>query len=568
MKLSVYLLVVVWSIFSGLSTNASAAVTKPETNVLKIGITQEFDTLNLINARMLVSRYVYNFVNRTLVTLDLDSRWIPLLITKIPTLENGLARFEGQGAKRHVVADFEIKPDLFWGDGTPVTAKDVKLAWEVALSKYSTVAELEAYAQVKSIVLDPKDEKKFTFVYNEARFNFSYLGEFIALPAHIEGPIFKKFGNRKEGYLQNTEYATNPTNPGLYMGPYVVTEFKHCSHVVLERNPQYKSKPAKIAKIILKVIPNTNTLESNLRSGAIDMVSIFGFTLDQALAFERKAKSTKMPYSVVYQPSLVYEHIDLNLENKILQDKNVRKALVYAIDREALTKALFEGKQKPAVHNLAPMDPWFTDDPQKIVVYEASKRRAKALLEDAGWKVNAEDGFRYKNGERLSLSLMTTAGNKVRELVQVYLKNEWKKVGVDIQIKNEPARVYFGETIRKSTFDAMAMYAWTSLPEADLSRQFHSRSIPTEKNAFSGNNTPKWSNAEVDALLDNVLTEFDFGKRKQAMTKFLYLYTDEVPVIPLYYRSDVSVVPNNLKGHAVSPHAFPATNFVENWELL
>lgn len=547
---------------------ANAAIGNGDKTTLRIGITQEFDSLNPLHARMLVSRYVYNMINRTLVTLDKDARWVPMVAKSIPTLENGEAKVIKEGGKEKIVANWEIRENYTWGDGTPVTAKDVKFSWEVAQAKFSGVNDRDVYAQVEEIKIDPKNPRKFTFKYREAAYNYYHIGNFALLPEHIERPIFKKYGSKKEGYIKNSEYAKNPTNPGLYMGPYVISQLKLGSHVVLTKNPKFTVKPAKIEKIVLKLIPNTNTLESNLRSGTIDMISTFGFTLDQALAFEKKSKQNNWAYNIDFQESITYEHIDLNMDNPKLKDIRVRKALVYAINRKELTTALFEGRQKPAVHNVSPVDPWFTDDPNEIVVYDPSKRKARKLLTDAGWKLNKEDGYRYKNGERLTFTLMTTAGNKTRELVQVFLKNEWKKVGVDIKIKNEPARVYFGETVRKGTFDSMAMYAWTSSPEWNPARLLHSRNIPRSDNGYAGNNAGKWVDPAVDKALDDLNAEFDVNKRKAIMAKVLRAYTDQVPVIPLYYRSNVSVKPKNMKGHFVSSHQFPGTNYVENWEIL
>ena len=100
------------------------------------------------------------------------------------------------------------------------------------------------------------------------------------------------------------------------------------------------------------------------------------------------------------------------MTHPILKDHRVRKALVLSINRDELTKALFEGRQRSAIHAFSPMDPWYTDDPKKVVLYPFSRRKAKKLLDQAGWKMQA-DGFRAKKGERLKLSLMTTAGNKV-----------------------------------------------------------------------------------------------------------------------------------------------------------
>ena len=310
-------------------------------------------------------------------------------------------------------------------------------------------------------------------------------------------------------------------------------------------------------------------MEANLRSNTIDMISFIGFTLDQALQFRKKVQKNKLPYHVNIRPSLIYEHIDLNLRNEILKDIRVRKALVYAIDRDQLTKALFEGIQKKAIHNISPQDPWYTDDPQKIVLYPTSKTKSKELLEKAGWKLK-EDGYRYKDGKKLKLTIMTTAGDKTREMVQVFLQREWKQVGVDLNIKNEVAKIFFGDTIKKRQNDKpiLSMFAWLSSPETSPRSQFSTKSIPSKENSYSGQNYTHWKNKEVDSLIEKLEVEFNAEKRKDIMAKILYHYTNEVPVIPLYYRSDISVTPKNLIGYRLNGNQYPTTNFIEDWRFV
>jgi peptide/nickel transport system substrate-binding protein len=160
---------------------------------------------------------------------------------------------------------------------------------------------------------------------------------------------------------------------------------------------------------------------------------------------------------------------------------------------------------------------------------------------------------------------MTTAGNKTRELVQVYLQEQWKQVGIEVNLKNEPARVYFSETTKKRKFQAMAMYAWVSAPENNPKTNLSTFNIPTEKNGWSGQNYPGWSNKAVDLACEAIDTEFSAAKRRTHAIQILKAYTEEVPVIPLFYRSDISVIPPSLKNYRPTGHQFAETNEIELW---
>jgi peptide/nickel transport system substrate-binding protein len=540
----------------------------PTNSELRIGASQEFENLNPMLSSMAATTYIFFATRRILLQQTADNRYLPEMVIERPSIENGLAAWVGEGEAKRLTAKFEIRPEVVWGDGTPVTAHDLAFARQIALDDNISIASRTIYEAIEKIDIDATNPKKFTITYKTARWDYNSISAlWELLPKHLEEPVYKKYGKVREGYEKNSNYVTNPTNPGLYSGPYVISELKLGSHVSLVRNPKWwgAQKPS-IEKITFKLLPNTGTLEANLLSGTIDMISTLGLDLDQAVALEKKVATEKLPFAVKFRPSLEYEHIDLNLRDATLADVRVRRALVHAINRDELTQALFGGRQIKAVHNLSPIDPWFTDDPSKIATYTFSRRTAQKLLDEAGWSEKG-DGFRYKDGKKLSFVFMTTSGNKTRELVQTYLQDQWKKVGIEVIVKNEQARVFFGETMRKIQFPHMALYAWISRPEASPRSNLHSSMIPSEANAYSGQNYPGWNNPAVDKLIEELDVEFDPAKRLSLAHQVIKAYTEDVPVIPLYYRSKNTVVPANLNRHELSPSLIPDTQWVEFWDL-
>ena len=203
------------------------------------------------------------------------------------------------------------------------------------------------------------------------------------------------------------------------------------------------------------MIENTAALEANLLSGAIDMVAgELGLTLDQALAFEQRNGDR---FRVHYQPGLLYEHVDVNLDNPILADLRVRKALMLGLDRQAMSEQLFQGRQPVADTKVSPLDWVYNDD---VTHYSEDLEAAGALLDEAGW-TEIRNGIRHNAaGQPLQLELMTTAGNRTRELVEQVLQSQWRRLGIDVRIRNEPARVFFGQTLDERRFTGLAMFAW------------------------------------------------------------------------------------------------------------
>ena len=252
-----------------------------------------------------------------------------------------------------------------------------------------------------------------------------------------------------------------------------MSEVSSGSHIALEANPTWWGSEPHFKRIVVKVIENTAALEANLLSGAIDMVAgELGLTLDQALAFEQRNSDR---FRVHYQPGLLYEHVDVNLDNPILADLRVRKALMLGLDRQAMSEQLFQGRQPVADTKVSEMDWVYNDD---VTRYSEDLEAAGALLDEAGWS-EIRNGIRHNAaGQPLQLELMTTAGNRTRELVEQVLQSQWRRLGIDVRIRNEPARVFFGQTLDERRFTGLAMFAWSSAPEHVPRTIMHSEEIP------------------------------------------------------------------------------------------
>ena len=524
---------------------------------LVIGITQYPSTFHPNIDSMLAKSYVHGLTRRPITVINAKWDTVCLLCEELPTLENGGAKLEktpdGQDG---IAVTYKIINEAIWGDGTPITVDDVIFTWETGKHPKTGVSSTEGYRRILSI--DRIDDKTFTLHVDRRTFDYNNLSTMGLLPAHIERPKFAD----PETYKTQTAFDTDPMNPGLFMGPYIMTDAKTGSHMIFERNPKWWGKKPAFDKITVRVIENTTTLEANLLSGGIDMISgELGLNVDQALAFEKRHGRK---YSILFHPGLIYEHIDLMLDNPVLQDIRVRQALMYAIDRKAISERLFGGKQPVANTGINPLDWIYADD---VPRYVHDPARADALLNDAGWTRGA-NGIRVNaTGEPLRLEIMTTAGNRTRELVEQVLQSQWKEQGIDIRIRNEPARVFFGETVTKRKFTAMAMFAWISSPESVPRTTLHSKEIPTEANSWSGQNYTGFSNPEMDALLEQIELELDREKRRVLWQRLQHIYATELPALPLYFRANSFILPKWLGGIQPTGHQFPTTLWVEHWSV-
>lgn len=529
-----------------------AAAAKDE---LVIGLTQFPSNFHPNIDSMAAKAYVLAMTRRPFTVYDKDWKLICMLCTELPSIEKGTAKiFDMPDGTKGIATTYTIQPNATWGDGTPVTTDDVMFTWEVGRNEQSSTGNLELYRRILKV--EVHDKKTFTFHVSKLTFEYAGINDFGILPAHIERQNFADPAN----YRRRTAYDTDTTNPGLYFGPYRITQVAPGSHVVLEPNPTWYGEKPHFKRITVRTIENTSALEANILSGAIDYIAgELGVSLDQALAFEKRHRDR---FNVIYKPGLIYEHIDFNLDNPILQDKRVRHALIYALDREAMSRQLFEGKQPVVNSFVSPLDWMVAAD---IPTYKYDARKAAALLDEAGWST-LRNGVRHNAaGQPLSLELMTTAGNRIRETVQQVLQSQWRKLGIDVRLRNEPARVFFGETMRKRQFPAMGMYAWISSPENVPRSTLRSDEIPIPEKSFAGQNTPGFRNAEMDKLIDDIEIELDKEKRRVMWHRIQEIYAEELPVLPLYSRADPFIIPKWLTGVTPTGHQYSSALWVETW---
>lgn len=535
---------------------AAPASAQAKRESLTIGMTQFPATMNPLIDSMLAKSYVLAMVRRPLMTFDANWQLVCLLCTEVPTFENGLAkRIDLGDGNQGVAVTMTLHPKAAWGDGTKLTSRDVAFTIEVGKHPKSGIASSELFRRILKVEI--KDDKTFTLHVDRVTFDYNRWILDI-LPAHLEEKAFAEPAD----YRNRTLFDREPANKGLYAGPYRVTEVVPGSHIALAPNEHWWGQKPHFQRVVVRVIENTAALEANLLSGAVDYVAgELGLSLEQVLAMEERLKDR---FRFVYKAGLIYEHMDVNLDHPILKDKRVRQALLLGIDRGKLSEQLFKGKQPVAHSSVNPLDWVNNPDTPK---YGFDPERAKKLLEEAGW-TEIRGGIRHnKAGERLSFAFMTTAGNRTRELIQQIVQGQWRQIGIDARILNQPARVFFGTTVTQRKFDGVALFAWISAPESVPRTTLHSSFIPTAANNWSGQNTTGFKNAEADALIDRIERELDREKRRALWHRLQVLYAEELPALPLFFRADGYVLPHWLDGVVPTGHQYSTTLWIEQWRV-
>jgi peptide/nickel transport system substrate-binding protein len=248
--------------FIGATSPSSAAHDE-----LTIGIAQFPSSFNPYIDAETIKDYVLAFVTRKVTAFDKDWKNTCLLCAELPTVKNGLAKLEDRAAGRKGMAvTIKLKPDLKWGDGENVTAKDIAFTARVARDPKAGFYLPKAWAHAEKV--DVIDDATAVIHLDSIQTNYNEWAEL--LPVHIEGPVYDEVA-ATGGYNKQTVYNRAPLTPGLYNGPYLIKDYQSGAQVVLEPNPYWSGTKPSFKRIILKFIQNTAALQANLLSGDVDM---------------------------------------------------------------------------------------------------------------------------------------------------------------------------------------------------------------------------------------------------------------------------------------------------------
>ncbi|WP_338144517.1 peptide ABC transporter substrate-binding protein [Neoroseomonas marina] len=523
---------------------------------LTIGITQYPSTFHPNIENMAAKSYVLGFARRPLTAYGADWRLACLTCETVPTLENGLAvRETTPDGKPGIRVTYRLREGLRWGDGTPVSAEDLRFAWEAGRDAATGFGPAEYYRSAYELIVE--DPRTVTIRFDRVTFEYASAGDFQPLPAHIERARWQA---DPRAYRTRTAYDTETTNPALWNGPFRITAVQPGASVTLERNPAWNGAAPQFRRITIRTVENTPALEAQLLAGQVDMVAgELGLPIEQAIALERR---TGNRFRFLYQPGLIYEHMDVRHDHPALSDRRVRQALLLATDRAQITERLFAARQPVAHTSVNPLDPMHDPDVRQ---WPFDLARARTLLDEAGWTPGPDGIRRNAAGDRLSLEFMTTAGNRGREAVQQVLQGMWRQAGIEARIRNEPPRVLFAETLSRRRFQGVALFAWISAPESVPRTTLNSEEIPREATNWSGQNYGGYRNREMDVLTQTIPEQLDPAERRVMWRRLQAIYAEDLPAIPLWFRADAHVWPQWLEGVRPTGQLNVSTLWAEEW---
>lgn len=490
-----------------------------------------------------------SLVIEPLARYDQDGNMVAWLAESVPTVENG-----GVSADLKSIT-WVLKEGLAWSDGTPVTAEDVVFTAEYCMHPESGCAQLNKFNDISSI--EATDGRTIVIQFSVPK-PFPY-GAFVG----GQTPIIQKAQFADCVGARAPECTEENFNP-IGTGPFRVTEFRPNDVISMEANPNYREpgKPAfatltfkgggeatAAARAVLETGEfdyawNTqlapDVLQNMEAAGRGVVISAFG-TLVERLMVNLTDPS----------PELGDERSTRKHPHPFLSDINVRKALSMAIDRELLVEIGYGSAGRPTCNVLPAPAIYRSTANDACLVQDIDQ--ANQMLDEAGW-TRGGDGVREKDGVRISI-LYQTSTNAVRQDFQALIKQWWSEIGVETELRNLDASVFFGgdpgspDTYQKFFAD-IEMYANNfdgTDPEAYMGSWQCDRE-PSPESQWQGTNMPRYCSSDYDELIAEMARTGELSERARLAKAMNDMLMQEYVIIPLVDRGRVSAHSRTLGG--------------------
>jgi peptide/nickel transport system substrate-binding protein len=515
---------------------ASAARQGPKT--ITIGLDEEIKTFwdSLTLGGGSGARELANIFNQHLVAITSDGSPTPRLLAQLPSFDNGLWRVQPDG---RMETTYRLRSDVFWHDGTPFTAADI--AFSLQVNRDSEVPNSNQDAVRLIDRWEVTDPTTIVVSWREA-YPFADRMEhrdLYTLPRHLLEQSYTQ--GSKEAFLTQAYFNTDYVG----LGPFRVNRWESGSHIDFAAFERYFMGRPKLDSIRVQFIPDLNTMLANLNARSIQVMMTLGGVpdFDAMMAIKRDWEASR--YGTVLMDPISYRFLEPQKlhspQPQDLTDPRVRRALLLAVDREALSRTIF-GEFGIVAHSwVHPSFGNYRALQEAITPFPYDPRQASALLSEAGWQ-RGGDGVLEKGGTKFNMTLRDTDGERDSLIIGA----NWKEIGVVAAYEHRTAAALRDREDR-ATFTGADI---TSNPmgAAAVIRRLATYNTPTAQNRWTGTNRGGYSNPAWDELDIRMLNSLQESQRVDVERELLRTAMTDLPVLPLYFRWDLVPVGNGLKG--------------------
>ena len=461
---------------------------------------------------------------------------VPVLAEELPSVEKGTWKIDYQ--KKTMVTVYKLRPGLKWHDGKPYTSKDFEFGWQIAKHPEFPMPDRLVPELISKI--ETPDDRTIVIHWNDL-YNEAYAIQYThvrAFPRHLlldtfTGGDMKAFANLP---FWNKNF--------IGAGPYRVVQWEAGTRMELEAVRDFPLGRPKIERVTYKTVEDTNTNLAAVLAGEVDLCMRSTISFDGAMILREQWE--KPGKGKVHLSPASWTWLNLSRDNPWFNDVKVRRALLHAIDREAMVQNMFKGEKIVSHLPLSRVRKSYKKALATATIYKYDPERAKKLLAEAGWKPGADGVLVSAKGERMEFEFRVTAERRDHEQAQAIIADYWKKVGARTSIKNLPNRL-LNAAENRNRWPGAYMGAHNVTVE-EWQERFHTKNIPSAENKFALENVSGWNDPRKDAIMDELNSIIALARSEQLQIEFLKMFTEALPHLPLYYSPEVLVAKKGLTG--------------------
>lgn len=433
----------------------------------------------------------------------------------------------------HRLLTFHLRDDVKWHDGVPFSAHDVTFSIPLYMNKQIAFGAIRWLDHITSVTaLD-----SFT-----VRFEFDAVYPYQLSDANVGRPLPRHLLEEvpPEDFL-NHPFNRNPVGTGAFRFDSWTTQ----QSIVLVANESYFDGRPFLDRVVFKIVPDRTSLLTQLKTGEVDLYPKF-----PPHAFEDLGSTSGLEIHRV--PSRSYYYLGWNGAHPLFEDRNVRRALTMAIDREQIVNTLLYGLAQ-VIHS--PILPFLWAHDPDVPVIEFDPDGARRLLAEAGWEDHDGDGWLDKDGNRFEFTMKTNENNDLRKDILVVVQEMLARIGIRMHPETVEWTVFVEQTNAKN-FEADC-HGWRQSVKVDLTSIWHTRSIEDKFNQVS------YSNPEVDERIDRAVMELDRGKARDLWGRIQRLIAADAPYTFLFNMQDVHAIHERFRGVRFVTYSW--ANNIDEW---
>ncbi|HSJ10273.1 MAG TPA: ABC transporter substrate-binding protein [Longimicrobiales bacterium] len=402
----------------------------------------------------------------------------------------------------------ELRDDVLWHDGTPVTADDVVFTIEMQRNPETGSPRQGDVAAVTNAVARDSVTVAVTLARNSL-YTVNALLEVVPVPRHLLGDV-------SAADFCNAPFGRNPVGNGFYR----FVGWTAGQNLTLAADAAKPDGRAAIDRIVMRFIPDVNASMTELLTGQGDLIP--------KLPTSQRDRLASSPDAQVYGgPRIRPTWIALNTRRSPFDDVRVRRAIAMAVDRDAIVRGLFGDIGEVAWSPIPPALREHSPDVRPIAFDTAGARR---LLAEAGWRDTNGDGILDRNGRPLRFEIEFISSDQTRQDVLVAMQAMLRRVGIDMAPRAWESSTWVSR-LRDGSFTA-SFWGWgwgpgVVGPNAEMI--FHSKSVPPNGPNFAASRNPR-----IDQLIDAAIVATDTAQARTVWRELEQLMIDDAVYLPIY----------------------------------